>query len=67
MSDNNVFLKPIAYGTYKFFCNKYKIPLTKIKNDKRITKTLLELQRDIYKYERTNDLTEDGLYILLKK
>ena len=56
----------ITYQTYKDYCKKYKIPLSnkKIVNGeiKYSKKSLLQLQKDIYKYENEHDDILNGLY-----
>ena len=52
----------ISKGTYKTFMKKYKIPLMIKKNDKYIYKTMREMSKEIYDYERNNDFIMPGLY-----
>jgi len=46
----------ISYETYVTFCKKYKL--------KHKDKTMAEMQRAIYKYEKRNEGITDGLYFI---
>ena len=52
----------ISRKTYKTFMKKYKIPLMIKKNNKYIYKTMKEMSKEIYDYERNNDFITPGLY-----
>lgn len=52
----------ISYETYKQFAKKYKIRLTKNVNDKRVLKTMKQLQKEIYTHEKNDPKIKKGLY-----
>ena len=52
----------ISYETYKQYAKKYKIRLTKNINNKRVRKTMKQLQKEIYNYETNNPKIKKGLY-----
>ena len=52
----------ISYETYKQFAKKYKIRLTKNVNDKRVLKTMKQLQKEIYNHEKNTTKIKKGLY-----
>lgn len=61
-----MFSRPIAYLTYKEFAKKYKI---KLFNKKKVNgvykysrKSMKQLQKEIYAYEKNNDDVKVGLY-----
>lgn len=49
---------PVSYKTYKMFAKRYKIKLSK--NGK--LKTMKQLAKEIYDYEKNHDNIDDGLY-----
>ena len=56
----------LSYQTYKAYCQKYNIPLSTKKivdgKTKYNKKSLLQLQKEIYKYENEHDDLIDCLY-----
>ena len=51
----------VSNQTYLAFCKKYGIKVTVVVDGKRKKKNILELRKEIRKYEKTNRVT-DGLY-----
>jgi hypothetical protein len=60
--------RAISYQTYKAYAKRYGIPLFKLKYNAltsettKIKKTLIQLQKEIYKFESLNDNLIDCLY-----
>ena len=57
-------LSVVGYNTYKTFAKIYKIPLTTMKNNKRVKKSIRQLQKEIYDFEEANKhfIQNNGLY-----
>ena len=56
ITDEN--LNPVSYKTYQMFAKRYKIKLSK--NGK--LKTMKQLSKEIYDYEKNHDNIYYGLY-----
>ena len=55
-------MRVISYETYQEFAKRYKIPL--LNKKKKKPKSMKQLSKEIYEYEKTHDDITNGLYFI---